>query len=173
VIVDARQVSDVDYSLFDLVTEYIERHRCALAERVTRLTIVRPEGLLAAAAEGFFRVVAAPFPVDVVTERQSAFASLDGEALAREIEEIESLVTGASILPRLRELLVSAQGRTLAIRELARELGTSDRTLQRRLREEGTSLRREKRAFTSANGCLSRPTSGSMTSPQAVPSRVG
>ena len=145
-LVDGQRTQSVDATCFRTASEYVlGRHR-QLAGRVTRLAGVRPPGLIGAVAEGFYRVVPAPYIVSVFETRGEALRWLGCEAHAKTVDEIEHAASA-----NVREsTLIGALHRSLegqlsepSLEVAAKALSLSVRTLQRRLHEEGTSFARE------------------------------
>ena len=62
-LVDACRISGVDLSAFELLNTYVSEQYEQLNEKVTRLALVRPEGIAGAVTAGFYEILAAPYPV--------------------------------------------------------------------------------------------------------------
>jgi AraC-like DNA-binding protein len=145
-LLDGRRTHAIEATSFKLASEYVVRHQRAASRAVTRFAAVRPTGIAGASAEGFFRVVPAPYPVSVFDERGEALAWLGAERLASMIDELEqhaaASAEGATLLPELHRAIEErlADG---ALAHSAKRLGVSTRSLQRRLRAEGTTFQRE------------------------------
>ena len=147
-LIDASGVRSVEESLFALLGSYIEHHRKGLSETVTRLAIVRPGGLLATVAEGYFKVVLPPYPVRVFTGADAALEWLGASpSLRRALSNaVATARTGSTLSRQLRSLVTDELCGTATIAEVSRRMNLSPRTLQRRLQAEGTSFRAELRA---------------------------
>jgi AraC-like DNA-binding protein len=143
-LVDVSRVESVDAASFEALNDYVSGHRSELSRAVTRLALVRPSGLAGAVTSGFYSVAGAPYPVEVFDSARQALTWLDeGEAVAAALEALVVEVTGRSpLLSRLhaalRERLTSA-----TLESIAKALSVSDRTLQRRLQDAGTSFAAE------------------------------
>jgi AraC-like DNA-binding protein len=145
-LLDARRVRSIDASAYRLASEFVALHGAMLTKNVTRLAAVRPPGLAGAAAEGFFRMVPAPYPVDTFAERGEALHWLGAEHHAAAIDAVETLAQGrgrdvtlmVDLHRAIEERIVGS-----TVRDTAKRLGMSVRSLQRRLRLEGTSFQRE------------------------------
>jgi AraC-like DNA-binding protein len=142
-LIDSRDVTSLDPGVFDLAREYLNSHHRGLQDKIGRFALVRPEGLLGAAAAGFFTIVASPFHVRIFAERRSALDWLESRETLDELCEAELATRGGSILPAVRDAVAASLTRAPTLEGIARRMGLSARTLQRRLREEGTRFRDE------------------------------
>lgn len=146
-LVDVRRVEAVEPGAFAVLAEYVRVQREPLARRVERLALVRPEGLMGAVAEGFYAMLAPPpYPVETFDEPQRALSWLTPDPPPQLLRELDALVArarGASpLLVALRDLLDARPG-ALDLAAAARALSVSERTLQRRLRDEATTFQGE------------------------------
>ncbi|MFO0551083.1 MAG: AraC family transcriptional regulator [Polyangiaceae bacterium] len=143
-IIDATRLEVADEGAFDAIAAYVRAQRAALSAKVTRLVLVPAPGLRGAVVAGFFGVLEAPYPVLVATDVESGLESLgEPRANALQITSIAESATGVgAFVGRVRDYLV-AHLADATIESLAVALAVSDRTLQRRLGEAGTSFRRE------------------------------
>ncbi len=146
-IVDARRVEHVEAGAFTAASDYVKRHRRAIESATSRLAIVYAHGLPGAAAAGFFRIVRAPCQVDLFTDPLEASRWLAIERAAELFAELSVLqATAAGTEPLLRDLRALLGARLCserALGDVARALHLSQRTLQRRLAERGTSFQQE------------------------------
>jgi AraC-like DNA-binding protein len=144
-LVDGRRVLSIDAAAFAPASAYVLEHRARLQKTVASLAGVRPVGLFGAVAEGFFRVVPAPYPVAVFAERGEALRWLGCEAHAMELDDVERLAlskSGDDFLDRVHNA-IAIDLVTASALDVARSLGVSTRTLQRRLREAGSTFQHE------------------------------
>jgi AraC-like DNA-binding protein len=144
-LVDASRLSAVDPAAFAVLHAYVAEHRARLREQVERLAIVRPAGIAGATVAGFFHVAEPPYPVEVVPDVPAALEWL-GERDGGFCDALETAVTDASSAPpllvALRRLLDVRPGR-VGLDEASRALGLSSRSLQRRLRDSGSTYQNE------------------------------
>ena len=149
-LVDVSRLESVDGEAFAVLNAYVQTHHAPLQNQVTRLALVRPAGLAGAIAAGFYEVLDSPYPVGVFEEAASALEWLQdapGTALLEEIAAIHAeQAEVAPVVGQVRALLAEQIGPASArieVETTARALGLSTRTLQRRLREAGTTFQGE------------------------------
>ena len=142
---DASAVEGIDSHAFDLMDVYFRAHAARYADCLVKQAMVRPGGIAGSVLAGFFEVVPAEFPRAVFSSLPEALAWLGHEEPST-VVAIEAMRREVSASPpevmQLREALAGQfDGATLAT--VARRLAMSPRTLQRRLREAGTSFQTE------------------------------
>jgi AraC-like DNA-binding protein len=147
-LVDARRVEAPDANGLAVLVKYMAPRISAFSQTVKRQALVRPEGMAGAVVGGFYSLVSSGYPTRAFADPLEALAWLgrppdESRALMDELNDLVTRLMGQSPLLSelhrvLRHRLVDA---TLA--DVARELGMSERTLQRRLRESGTSFQSE------------------------------
>ena len=147
-IVDASRLGGTDPRAFGALERYLDAYQEPLSRQVVCLALVRPSGIHGAVVAGIFEVVRRPYPVAVFDRTEQALSWIDGQAslgidvseIADELERLYVEVAGTPpYLGKLRALL-EQNLRDLGIAEAAKSLGVSERTLQRRLAEAGTSF---------------------------------
>lgn len=140
-LVDASRLEAHDAASFDVLGRYVTEHHAELSRAVTRLALVRPRGITGAVIAGFYEVTGSPYPVEVFDDAVPALSWLARDArIAGELDAIVREITGSTeVLARLRAILREHLLET-DLAEAARRLGVSERTLQRRLGDEGTSF---------------------------------
>jgi len=142
-IIDASRVQGGDPRAFVAAEAYLRRNAAALSAQVTKLAVLRPSGLDGALVAGAYDVLPRPYPVQVFQDPGEALAwlgaELDASELARMYAEASSTPTE---LGALRALLdANLEGMPLA--QTAKRLGMSERTLQRKLNDAGTTFKEE------------------------------
>jgi AraC-like DNA-binding protein len=147
-IVDASRVEGADADAFRALGAYVAERERDLARQVTRLALVRPEGWAGAVVAGFFEVLPRPYPVHVTSDARAGLGWLAGEppsfdpdAALAEMRAAFAEVSGTpDVVVRLRGWLDAHLADELGLGAAARALGMSERTLQRRLADAGTTL---------------------------------
>jgi AraC-like DNA-binding protein len=150
-LVDVRELELVMPATFGLFLEYTRKNGRALARNIVRQAQLRPEGLVGAIISGFSRIARLPYPERVFGDVEEALGWLEVERqegldLLAELDAIRNAACQSdAIVARVRAQL-EASG-AIGIDEVARLLGLSTRTLQRGLRQAGTSYRMQVQAF--------------------------
>ncbi len=144
-LVDLRRVTSVDASVFEATAGYARSRSAALRSAIARFAVVHAEGVLGAIAGGYFDVVPPPYPVSVFSDAVEALGWLGCAGDAALLPEIDALVAVERAPPFLRALrgLLDDRPRGMTVGSAARHLRLAARTLQRRLREEGSSFQEE------------------------------
>jgi AraC-like DNA-binding protein len=144
-IFDASRVERLGPSAFGALARYASRNLGALGTRITKLAVVHRGGFAGAVAAGFTKLVPVPFPAELFRDAGEALAWLGCAADAPLLEEVGRARAEARVLaPVLRDLASFLHHNPRATpAEAARALALSTRSLQRRLREQETSFRRE------------------------------
>jgi len=146
--VDARRLELPDHGAFTLFVKYMQQRERDFAASVKCQALIRPEGIIGATVYGFYGLLQPSYPSKVFTETGEALGWLGiaeprATPLAVELERLVAAATRQS--PLLQELHRVLRPRLMevSLSDIAREMGMSERTLQRRLREEGTSFQAE------------------------------
>lgn len=141
-LVDARRLAGVDAGAFGALRDYVEAEREALARQVERLAIVRPDGMEGALVAGFFEVLPKPYPTALFASCDEALAWLEVDDPARVSRELDELWSEAAATPPIVAAIAALleEHIEVSIGQAAKRLAMSERTLQRRLREAGTSF---------------------------------
>jgi AraC-like DNA-binding protein len=149
-IVDASRLQAVAPTAFAATERYLERHRAKLSAYVERLALVRPHGLGGAIIAGAYDVLPRPYPVTVFGNAAAAFAWLAPQRArdwpddgARTLAELYAEASGTP--PVVGALRAYVEGRLgdATIAAAATALATSERTLQRKLGDAGTTFQHE------------------------------
>jgi AraC-like DNA-binding protein len=149
-IVDASRLDAGDPAAFNAAEQYLTRFGDALARQVTRLALVRPRGLGGALVAGAYEVLPRPYPVAVFGEVAAAFAWLaeragtgwpkDGPAV---VAALHAEASGTPQVVGALRALLDGKLSGVGITEAASALGLSERTLQRKLGDAGTTFQDE------------------------------
>jgi AraC-like DNA-binding protein len=150
-IVDARRVEGADSTAFQALSWYLATHAERLSEQVICLALIRPVGFGGAMVAGITEVLRYPYPIQVFAALPGALAWIEslapGAQPAGMEATIEALYATATATPplvtALRGLLDRKLQNSPTLAEAAQRLGTSERTLQRKLAEAGTSYKHE------------------------------
>jgi AraC-like DNA-binding protein len=127
-IFDASRVERLGPSTFGALARYAARNLSALGARITRLAVVHRGGFAGAVAAGFTKLVPVPFPAEPFSDPEVSRVRIETRIVP----------------PLLRDLaLFLGHHPSATPTEAARALALSTRSLQRRLREQDTSFRRE------------------------------
>lgn len=150
-LVDLRELEFVDIGTFSLFVDYTRRHGKRLGEVIKRQAQLKPPGLVGAVISGFSRIARLPYEESVFDEPEEALGWLGvdqatGLAVLKQVNEIrEASLVSHDVIHRLRgELEIAGP---VPLTAAARKLGLSPRTLQRSLRQSGTSYRNEIASF--------------------------
>jgi AraC-like DNA-binding protein len=143
-LVDVRRVASIEPGAFGALEAYVREHHDALAAAVTRLALVRPTGLIGAVTAGFFGVQSPPYPVEVFDDAARAldWLGVAGEPLAA-IERAVERASGAPALVRAVGAWIESHLESPTPKAAASALGTSERSLQRKLQEHATTFQNE------------------------------
>src|SRR5262249_46356188 len=144
IVTDGRLLSAVDADGFAVLDEFLMRALPLYATRVRRHAVLHAAGLPGAVLAGFLARLGPRHRWRAFTEAAPAFAWLEAApAAAREVQALVEAAQGSEPVVRaLRGWLVAHVG-AATVTAAARGVGCSGRTLQRALRDAGTSFRAE------------------------------
>jgi len=154
-IVDARRMRGLDSELYEDLMHAVRRRLPDVQRRVRRHALVRPDGMLGGAVSGFFVALDAALEWRVFTDHASALAWFGAprpEELAARIDQLTELTPVERLVDRMRGTLVASDRGPARLDDVSRVLGVSPRSLQRALRELGTSFRDEVHRTRAATG---------------------
>jgi AraC-like DNA-binding protein len=141
-LIDATELQGVEFELLEVIGRALMEHSAAVAAKVRRLAVVCNSGLAEALINGFFGTGAAPSTSQVFTEQRLALEWLGRARLFEELAALRAESRGEGPLAQLRAYLSGALA-DAKLDRAARSLGVTERTLQRRLKEAGTSFQDE------------------------------
>ena len=142
---DGYRVERLSPGTFGALAGYVSRSLGGLSAQITRVAVVHHGGFAGAVASGFTRLVALPFPAEIFGDAANALAWLGCEDDAPLLEELGRARREArAVVPLVRDLATFLRHHPDATpAQAARALALSTRSLQRRLREQNTTFRRE------------------------------
>lgn len=144
-LIDVTLLDGLPAATFERAVRFSSLAIDTMRSTITRMALVRSVGLGSAIAAGFFSIVApfAPFAFFDNTEKALEWLQRDRDLVhLEEVYRRRSAILGvAPTIGDLRTLLDATPD--ISLLDAAKILGLSSRTLQRRLGEAGTSLRRE------------------------------
>lgn len=140
-LVDASRLVGVDTEAFGCLDAYVRAQFEPLGKMVQRLALVRPSGVEGAVVAGFFQVLPRPYPVRVFDRAPEALAWLDRPLdFCQELTRAYLEATRTSPLVTSLRAYLEAHLPEASICAAAKVLSTSERTLQRKLSEVGTTF---------------------------------
>lgn len=141
--VDGRAIEAIDALAFAKLLTYLIARRDAWGPNVGRQAVLHPSGVVGVLVAGALHVARPPYPFQCFQTSEDAFAWAGVPELRAELETLRSTHIGRpEITSRVQD--VFARSGPLEATAVARALGLSRRTLQRRLREAGTTFRDER-----------------------------
>jgi AraC-like DNA-binding protein len=143
--VDTRFVESIDPDVFDVRASVFSEHAAAFVQFVTRVAVVHTGGIAGALIMGLHQISRPPFDEAFFEEPEQALRWLGCESeigLLPELDHLRHEALGHT--PFLRELrTVLDETPRLSLAEAARRQRVSERSLQRRLAEAGTTFQEE------------------------------
>ncbi|AKU94633.1 Transcriptional regulator, AraC family [Labilithrix luteola] len=145
-LLDARRVEHVDEGGFAIGVNYVRTHRESLSSSISQLAIVHSGGMLGSVAAGFFRLIGAPYQAEVFTDPVEALRWIaldDPQGTLAALDALYTSTTGTTELLRDLRAHLEKNLDDASLAGATRALGISERSLQRRLAESGTSFQKE------------------------------
>jgi AraC-like DNA-binding protein len=142
---DARRLESIKDDAVVAFAKFV-RNSDRLAQILERVAIVHGGGLSEVLVAGFLSVTSMPYEVSLFPDPVQALTWLGHRAparLAAELDELQARAVGATPLVRDLRAVFAADLRGAELGTVAKLLGHSARSLQRKLREEATSFLRE------------------------------
>ena len=143
-LVDLRALEAVDLLAFGKLLAYLKRRRDAWSPMVSRQAVLHRGGFAHATIAGMFQFLRPGHPVVFFDDPRDAYAALGADDVRADVEELRQTLLGTpDIVRRVRTAFDGLPiGANVAL--VARSLGMSARSLQRRLGAAGSSLRAER-----------------------------
>jgi AraC-like DNA-binding protein len=146
-LVDMGRLGTVDPTAFRTMAEYLASRWHAFGELIVRQALIRPSGFAGAVVAGFYEVITPNFPVELFAELDPALHWLglacDAPLRAAVLAAREDADRIDPSLRQLRLLLRQDQARRAELHAMAKRVGVSARTLQRKLAAAGTTFAAE------------------------------
>ncbi len=140
---DLRRLESVGELGFEVLRGWVERRRSSMGKRLLRQAVLKPKGLMGAMVAGFYVQLQPRHPVrvfEVLSPAAKWLAPRDADALRELVRALEAPPAAEdAVLAPLRGWLREHLQRP-APAAAAQTLGLSTRTLQRRLRAQGTTF---------------------------------
>jgi AraC-like DNA-binding protein len=144
-LVDARDLSGISPTAFAPFVDLIRGRRDLLSTHIRKVALVRGEGLIAAVTSGFLTLAPMPFDGRTFDALAPALGFLEAKdaGLDAALDAARIEVEGESKLLRELRAILDVELGGADVRAVARKLGLSLRSLQRRLGTEGTGFQKE------------------------------
>ncbi|WP_169927641.1 AraC family transcriptional regulator [Labilithrix luteola] len=143
-LVDVRDLESVDLMSFETMLAHLKQRRDAWSPNVGKQVVLHRGGFAHAAVVGMFQFLKPAHPVEFCEDPGAAFEAVDAVDVRDEVEALKARLLGLPEPVRRLRAALDALPPDVAPAAIAKHLGTSIRSLQRRLTECGTSLRAEK-----------------------------
>jgi AraC-like DNA-binding protein len=146
VVTDGSRIESIDAAAFEAIVRDLREALPAYAATVRRQAIVHPAGLPGAAIAGLLPTVGAYSQWRLFAEPEEGFRWLeraDGATACDEVSQLAARLSGISPWRRVIAELLRATPDAVTLPSVAKQLGRSERSLQRDLQQAGTSFRAE------------------------------
>lgn len=170
--VDGRGLEAVDTLAFKKLLAYLISRRNVWGPNIGRQAILHPGGVVGVIVAGALHVARPPYPFQTFGDDAAAqgFGWCGVPELFDELEALRKRVSDTPSILRSVRAVLKARGQ-LSTSDLAKALGLSARTLQRRLEAAGSSLREERQRRVSYD--VEELLSGTDLDLDAIAARVG
>jgi AraC-like DNA-binding protein len=146
ILMDSRGVAGFEWSAWELLAGHVRRQLATWNERIRRQAIVVPTGQTGTLLAGMLPMLGPDYAFSFFTSLPEAIAWVDRPDLSAILDEVERIAAAARntapVLHGLRHHLDQTVANA-SLRSAARALAQSERTLQRLLKNEGTSFNDE------------------------------
>lgn len=139
-LIDVRALESVDLLAFQRLLAYLVKRRDAWSPNVSRQVILHGGGYAHAVVLGMFRIFGPTHAIVFEDDPAKAFATVGASAVRAELESMRLELLGTPEIVRRLEAVLAELGPRATVSAIARRLGTSARSLQRRLAAVGTTL---------------------------------
>lgn len=146
-LVDLRALESVDFLAFGKLLAYLKKRRDAWSPMVTRQAVLHRGGFAHATVAGMFEFFRPTHPVVFFDDAAEAYAAVGAADVRAELEAVRRDVVGTPDIVRQVQAALEALPARAEPADVARRLGISVRSLQRRLGAAETSLRAERQLF--------------------------
>ncbi len=143
-LVDVRALESVDLLAFERLLGYLKQRRDAWSPNVAHQAVLHRGGFAHATVAGMFQFLKPGHPVSFTDDPVVAYAAVGADEERPALEALRSSLLGAPDVVRRTRLAFDALPPRPEPTAVARLVGMSVRSLQRRLAEAGSSFRRER-----------------------------
>jgi AraC-like DNA-binding protein len=169
--VDCRAIDSIDVLAFAKLMRYLVARRHVWGPNVGRQAVLHPDGVVGVMVAGALHVARPPYPFKCFHGAgDDAFAWCGVPELHADVERLRATMIATPEISRRVRSVLQTKGLASAA-EVARTLGLSQRTLQRRLEEAGTTFREQRDHHVSLE--IERLLSGTELDLDAIAAEVG
>jgi AraC-like DNA-binding protein len=143
--VDGRGIEAIDALAFGKLLSYLAARHHAWTPQIERQAILHPGGLVGALVAGALTVTHARHRYQCFEDSAAAFSFCGVADLEGDVDALRERVLGTPEIVRRVRLALRDNG-VMGTNQLAKALGLAQRTLERRLEQAGTSVRKQREA---------------------------